>query len=220
MILLIDNYDSFVHNLARYVQRLGQQTTVIRNDQIATRDLTTQQYDAIIMSPGPCTPQEAGHSLQIVRNLRVDLPLLGICLGHQTIAAAFGGRVIRAGQPRHGQASDVTHDERGEFAGLSNPFAAGRYHSLVVDQQQLPSGLEVSAWTADGTIMAIRHRQRPIVGWQFHPESILTDCGFQLLANWLNLVGCRVEQTVPTLESERQLPRKEDAPWPTRPITF
>lgn len=196
MILLIDNYDSFVHNLARYFRRLGQETHVVRNDAIDVPGVRQLHPRAIVLSPGPCTPTEGGSSLEIVREMHAELPMLGVCLGHQTIAAAFGGRIVRARQPMHGRASDVFHDERGVFATMPSPLAGCRYHSLVVDESTLPNELIVSARTADKTVMAIRHRHLPLIGLQFHPESILTPGGEQLLAGFLRRSGleCRDDQ--------------------------
>jgi len=206
MILLIDNYDSFVFNLARYFQRLGQVTRVVRNTAIDVDGVRTLRPDAVVLSPGPCTPREAGCSLEVVRQLADEVPMLGVCLGHQVIAEAFGGRIVRAQEPVHGRTSPIHHDGRGLFAWLSDPIVGCRYHSLVVDQASLPESLEVAAWTADGTVMAIRHRQRPIVGLQFHPESILTDCGYPLLAAFLRLAGLTVPSPLPKLDSEYEPP--------------
>jgi anthranilate synthase/aminodeoxychorismate synthase-like glutamine amidotransferase len=193
VILVIDNYDSFVHNLARYLKLLGQQTQVVRNDAVQAADIANCSPAAIVFSPGPCTPDEAGGCLEIARRLRGRVPMLGICLGHQVLGQALGGAVVRARRPMHGQASDVFHAARDEFQGIPIPFRAGRYHSLVVRREDLPAPVEVTAWTADGTVMALRHRAERLVGWQFHPESILTEHGFQLLANWLE----EIEQGVP-----------------------
>jgi anthranilate synthase/aminodeoxychorismate synthase-like glutamine amidotransferase len=191
MILLIDNYDSFVHNLARYFVRLGCDARVVRNDAITLAEINELRPQAIVLSPGPCTPNEAGVSLEVVRRFYREIPLLGVCLGHQAIAAALGGRVVRAPQPLHGRTSAVRHDERGVFDGLPNPFKVCRYHSLMVDESSLPPELEVIAWTADAESlpMAIAHREWPVVGVQFHPEAILTECGPDLLRNFLRLAG-------------------------------
>ncbi len=205
MILLIDNYDSFVYNLARYLQRLGQTTHVVRNTAIDTADVEALMPEAVVLSPGPCTPQQAGCSLELVHQLHNELPILGICLGHQTIAEALGGRIVRAREPIHGRSCPVYHDRRGVFAGLPQPIIGCRYHSLVVDQSTLPACLEVSARTDDGTIMALRHRQLPVVGLQFHPESILTDSGYTLLAGFLRLAGLPVSPEIPTVHSERRV---------------
>ena len=189
MILLIDNYDSFVHNLARYFEQLGQPTVVVRNDAIDPARVMAMNPAAIVLSPGPCGPREAGKSLEIVRELHRRVPMLGVCLGHQIIAKALGGRIVKASEPVHGRASWVEHDGRGLFAGLPNPLAAGRYHSLIVDEASLPKELEVTARTADGVVMAISHRDYPVVGIQFHPESILTDHGYDLLGGFLGMAG-------------------------------
>jgi anthranilate synthase/aminodeoxychorismate synthase-like glutamine amidotransferase len=202
MILLIDNYDSFVFNLARYFQRLGQVTEVVRNTAINVNGIRALRPDAVVLSPGPCTPQEAGCSLEVVRQLADEVPMLGVCLGHQVIAEALGARIVRAREPVHGRSSPIHHDGRGLFAGLPDPFVGCRYHSLVVERASLPETLEVAAWTEDGTVMAIRHRQRPIVGLQFHPESILTDCGYALLAAFLRLAGLPVPLPLPGLDGE------------------
>lgn len=220
MILLIDNYDSFVHNLARYFERLGQSTLVVRNDAIDAAAIESMAPAAVVLSPGPCTPAEAGCSLDVVRRLAGKLPILGVCLGHQAIGAAFGARVVRAAEPMHGRTSAIFHTGRSVFATLPNPITACRYHSLVVDRATLGDELEVTAWTSDGTIMALAHRTWPVVGLQFHPESILTDAGYDLLAAWLRLSGMDVASTVPTIESERSEPVPSAATLPTSPVTF
>ena len=219
MILLIDNYDSFVHNLARYFRRLGQTTQVIRNDQITAAEALALKPEAIVLSPGPCTPAEAGCSLALVRQAAGRVPLLGVCLGHQAIAAAFGGRVVRAGVPVHGQASPILHAGEGLFSGLPSPLAVGRYHSLVVEEATLPHELCVTARLADGTIMALAHRRWPIWGVQFHPESILTEGGYVLLTNFLALAGLRPASAVPSLAAERP-PPPPPVPLPPGPVTF
>lgn len=206
MLLLIDNYDSFVFNLARYFQRLGQTTHVVRNTAIDVAGVRALRPDAVILSPGPRTPREAGCSLEVVRELADEVPLLGVCLGHQTIAEALGGQIARAPEPVHGRASRIHHDDRGVFAGLPNPIIGCRYHSLVVERASLPECLEVAAWTEDATVMAIRHRSRPVMGVQFHPESILTNCGYPLLAAFLKLVGLPVPSPLPGIESEYDRP--------------
>lgn len=208
MILLIDNYDSFVHNLARYLRRLDQETVVVRNDALELDDIASWQPSAIVLSPGPCTPREAGCSLDVVRRFSGTIPLLGVCLGHQAIAAALGARIVRAPEPMHGRVSDVFHDEQGVFAGMPNPLVACRYHSLVVDEATLPSCLLVSARTADGVVMAVRHRSRPLVGLQFHPESILTSHGYPLLAAFLRSSGAKVPESLPTMDNEGQEPEQ------------
>ena len=202
MILLIDNYDSFVHNLARYFRRLGQETCVLRNDAVEIEEVRRMAVDAIVLSPGPKSPYEAGRSLALVQELYRELPILGVCLGHQTIAAAFGASIIRAREPMHGRTSEIRHRGEGLFAGLPNPLSVARYHSLVVDPDTLPSELLPTAFTADGTLMALEHRRRPIVGWQFHPESILTSHGYVLLAAFLERIGLKPDRPLPTLEDE------------------
>jgi anthranilate synthase/aminodeoxychorismate synthase-like glutamine amidotransferase len=197
LILLIDNYDSFVHNLARYFRRLGHDTRIVRNDAICPPDIQAAPPQAIVLSPGPCTPQQAGCSIDVVRHLCGEIPILGICLGHQAICQALGGRVIRAPEPMHGRASLINHDGQGVFAGIPNPLCVGRYHSLIADAAGLPGDLEISATTEDGIIMAVRHVARPIIGLQFHPESILTNYGYQLLAGFLNLAGLPTPQPWP-----------------------
>jgi len=187
VVLLVDNYDSFVHNLARYVRQLGEETVVCRNDRITLAEIAALEPSHILLSPGPCTPREAGISNDVILAFAAAVPILGVCLGHQCIAAAFGGEVVRADRPVHGKASLVHHDGQGIFAGLPSPFRAGRYHSLVVREATLPPDLEVVARTAEGVVMAIRHRSFPVWGVQFHPESILTDHGYTLLRNFLAL---------------------------------
>ena len=189
MILLIDNYDSFVFNLVRYLRELGQETRVVRNDRLELDKVPAMHLQAAVISPGPCGPDEAGASVEFVRRFHDSVPMLGVCLGHQAIAAAFGGRVVRSAEPVHGRTSPIHHDENELFAGVPNPFTAARYHSLVVDEETLPAELIVTARTADGTPMAVRHRKRPIFGVQFHPESVLTDDGHALLRNFLTLAG-------------------------------
>ena len=187
MILVIDNFDSFVHNLARYVGELGYERRTIRTDEISVADAIALQPEAIILSPGPCGPDKAGISIPLVHAAaNLGIPLLGVCLGHQAIAAAFGGAVIRAAKPLHGKASAIHHDGSALFGGIPDPFKAGRYHSLVVE---LPQGgpLRLTAQTADGVPMALRHETSPIFGVQFHPESVLTEHGHQLLENFLHL---------------------------------
>jgi anthranilate synthase/aminodeoxychorismate synthase-like glutamine amidotransferase len=220
MILLIDNYDSFVFNLARYFQRLGQETRVVRHDAIDAARVRAARPTAVVLSPGPCTPNEAGCSLEIVRELQHELPILGICLGHQAIAAAMGGRIDRAPEAVHGRTSPVHHNGRGIFAGLPNPLVACRYHSLIVEEAGLPPVLEVTARTADGLVMAIAHCERPVVGLQFHPESILTEAGYPLLANFLRLAGVPLPPRIPSLTDERWLPAEPSSQVPTAPVTF
>ncbi|MBS7697991.1 MULTISPECIES: aminodeoxychorismate/anthranilate synthase component II [unclassified Chelatococcus] len=186
MIVVIDNYDSFVFNVARYLQELGAQTRVVRNDAISVRGVLALAPQAVVISPGPCTPAEAGISLELVRELNGHVPILGICLGHQCIGAALGGQVTRARHPMHGRACDILHDRRGLFAGLPTPFRAGRYHSLVVELDE-PGPLLVNARSPEGEIMAVAHRTAPTYGIQFHPESILTPHGHAILRNFLGL---------------------------------
>jgi anthranilate synthase/aminodeoxychorismate synthase-like glutamine amidotransferase len=201
LILVIDNYDSFVYNLARYFERLGHTTHVVRNTAVDVERVRSIRPDAIVFSPGPCTPQRAGCTIELVQHFHERLPLLGICLGHQTIAAAFGGRVIRAEEPVHGRTSPIVHHNRGLFAGLPNPLVGCRYHSLIVDEATLPDCLEITARTEDGTIMALEHRTLPVVGLQFHPESILTECGYSLLAAFLRRAGLATPEKLPAGES-------------------
>ena len=188
MILLIDNYDSFVHNLARYLVQLGQTTRVVRNDAVDLAEIRQLRPAAIVLSPGPCTPADAGCSVDVVQALGAELPMLGVCLGHQAIGVAYGGHVVRAPQPMHGRTSPVQHRGRGLFRDIPSPLTACRYHSLVLDRESLPACLDVTAWTDDGTVMAVAHRQWPVFGVQFHPESILTEAGYQLLENFLSRV--------------------------------
>ena len=186
MIVLIDNYDSFVHNLARYVRELGGEAEVRRNDEITVEEVAARRPSHIIISPGPCTPREAGISNDLVRALASTTPILGVCLGHQCIGAAFGGRVVRADRPMHGKTSLIWHDGSGLFASVTSPFRATRYHSLVVESGSLPPALALTAWTDRDEVMAVRHRDYPVVGVQFHPESVLTQFGHQILRNFLD----------------------------------
>lgn len=185
MILLIDNYDSFTFNLVQYLGELGAEVLVKRNDAISIQEIEDLAPEAVVISPGPCTPNEAGISVELIRSFAGELPVLGVCLGHQAIGAAFGGNIVRAKQIMHGKTSQIYHDGKTIFSGLPNPFTATRYHSLVIDKESLPSILEISAHTDDGVIMAVRHKEFPIEGVQFHPESILTTHGKALLANFL-----------------------------------
>jgi para-aminobenzoate synthetase component II len=187
MVLLIDNYDSFVHNLARYVRELGFETQVVRNDWITIDEVRRLAPSHLIVSPGPCTPRRAGASNAIIESLDDGVPLLGVCLGHQCIGEVFGAAVERSDRPMHGRASLVHHDGSGIFAGIPSPFRAARYHSLVVPRETVRDPLEVVAETADGEVMAVRHRDRPVWGVQFHPESVLTEHGHALLRNFLAL---------------------------------
>ncbi|MFN0016718.1 MAG: anthranilate synthase component II [Pirellulaceae bacterium] len=220
MILLIDNYDSFVHNLARYFQRLGQETRVMRNDMLSVEDIRRLQPDAIVLSPGPCTPSEAGCSLDVVQQLCRETPILGVCLGHQTIAAALGGKVVRAKEPVHGRSSLVRHIGDGVFAGLPNPLTVGRYHSLVVEEKSLPPELVVTAQTDDGVVMALAHRKHTLVGVQFHPESILTRGGFEILANFLRLAKLSTPKNLPSFATEEPIDEPAQNALPKRPVTF
>jgi anthranilate synthase component II len=221
VILLIDNYDSFVHNLARYLQRLGQETLVVRNDATTVAEVRRLKPEAIVISPGPCTPAEAGCSVEIVKQLGGDIPILGVCLGHQAIAAALGGRIVRAPEPRHGRTSQIEHSGAGLFAGLPSPMTVCRYHSLVVEPATLPSELRAIAHTADGVIMALHHAERPIYGVQFHPEATLTSHGYQLLANFLTLAGCGPNIDIAALTAtENRSPAALPYAAPERPLTF
>jgi anthranilate synthase/aminodeoxychorismate synthase-like glutamine amidotransferase len=221
VILLIDNYDSFVHNLARYFERLGQHTHVVRNDATTVVEVRRLKPRAIVLSPGPCTPVEAGCSVDLVRQLGGELPILGVCLGHQAIAAAFGGRIVRAPEPRHGRTSPIGHTAKSLFADLPSPLTACRYHSLVVDEASLPSELQVTARADDETIMGLEHTSRPLYGVQFHPEASLTQHGYQLIANFLKLAGCRVTADISALTASENR-TASDLPYdpPQRPLTF
>jgi anthranilate synthase/aminodeoxychorismate synthase-like glutamine amidotransferase len=188
-ILMIDNYDSFTYNLVQYLGELGAEVTVRRNDAIDVAAVRAFEPRAIVISPGPCTPAEAGISVTLLRELAGEFPILGVCLGHQCVGEAFGGKVVRAVRLMHGKTSPIMHDGKTIFAGLSNPFEAMRYHSLLVEQASLPDCLEVSARTAEGEIMGLRHKRYPIEGVQFHPESIGTNEGRQLLRNFLAGIG-------------------------------
>jgi anthranilate synthase/aminodeoxychorismate synthase-like glutamine amidotransferase len=185
MLLLIDNYDSFTYNLYQYLSELGAVVEVRRNDEITLEDIEAMQPDQIVISPGPCTPNEAGLSCQIVATFGSRIPTLGVCLGHQVIGQVYGGRVIRAPEPMHGKTSLMHHEGQGVFHNLPRPFEANRYHSLIVESSTLPGELEVTARTADGLIMGLRHRSYPVEGVQFHPESIMTPVGKDLLRNFL-----------------------------------
>jgi para-aminobenzoate synthetase component II len=184
-ILVIDNYDSFVFNLVQYLGELGADTVVWRNDAATVEQARALGVDGVVISPGPGHPRDAGLSVDVVRELGASLPVLGVCLGHQVIGHVYGGRVVRAPELVHGKTSEILHQGAGVLAGLPVPFAATRYHSLVVERGTLPRGLEITGWTSAGLIMALRHREHPVEGVQFHPESILTRCGHALLSNWL-----------------------------------
>lgn len=237
MLLLIDNYDSFVHNLARHFERLGQQTLVVRNDAIGIAAVRQLKPQAIVLSPGPCTPKDAGVSLALVRQLHDEFPILGVCLGHQTIASALGSEIHRAHRPMHGRTSLIQHHQCRLFAGLPNPLLVCRYHSLVIDPTTLPPTLQACAWTKNGTIMAIEHIQLPLFGVQFHPEAILTDQGYPLLQNFLQLAGCDLatdnqrvagsstlgssQQSISDLAaSEARQPQQANYRPPSMPVTF
>jgi anthranilate synthase/aminodeoxychorismate synthase-like glutamine amidotransferase len=185
MILLIDNYDSFTYNLYQYLGELGAETRVVRNDEMSAQDALALGADRVVISPGPGTPDDSGITLEVVRRAAGRVPVLGVCLGHQALGQAFGGRIVRAPRLMHGKTSEVLHDGRTVFTALPNPFTATRYHSLVVARDSVPDCLEVSAWTADGVVMGLRHRKHPMEGVQFHPESILTAAGKDLLRNFL-----------------------------------
>ena len=187
MILLLDNYDSFTYNLAQYLGELGCKVEVHRNDKISVEQVAQRRPERIVISPGPCTPQEAGISVELIQKLAGRFPILGVCLGHQAIGAAFGGKVVRAAKLFHGKTSEIQHDRKGVFRDLPNPFMATRYHSLIVERKSLPKELVVTAETADGTIMGLRHRRFAMEGVQFHPESVLTESGKKLLKNFLEL---------------------------------
>jgi len=185
MILLVDNYDSFTYNLYQYLGELGAETRVIRNDEMSAEAALALRPGSIVISPGPGTPDQSGVTLDVIRAAAGRLPVLGVCLGHQALGQAFGGKVVRAPKVMHGKTSEIRHDGRTLFSGLPDPFTATRYHSLIVARDSVPECLEVSAWTADGIVMGLRHREYPMEGVQFHPESILTTAGKDLLRNFL-----------------------------------
>lgn len=190
MLLMIDNYDSFTYNLVQYFGELAQDVRVYRNDQIALEEIHALAPERIVVSPGPCTPNEAGISVKVIHEFAGKLPILGVCLGHQSIGQALGGRIVHADQVMHGKTSDIHHNNSDVFAGLQSPFVATRYHSLVIERESLPDCLEITAWTRSDTgemdeIMGVRHKEHPVFGVQFHPESILTTCGHDLLKNFL-----------------------------------
>ncbi|MDP2259556.1 MAG: aminodeoxychorismate/anthranilate synthase component II [Caulobacter sp.] len=191
MILVIDNYDSFTYNLVHYLNELGAETVVHRNDALTVQEALGLHPEAVLLSPGPCAPDQAGICLPLLRGAPEDLAILGVCLGHQAIGQAYGGDVVRAKSIMHGKTSQIHHADKGLFKGLPNPFTATRYHSLAVDRATLPDDLEVTAWTEDGEIMGFQHRTRPVFGVQFHPESIATEGGHQLLDNFLDLAGVK-----------------------------
>lgn len=197
MVLVLDNYDSFTYNLVQYIGELGIKQTVMRNDAVNVKEVAAMRPEAIVISPGPCTPKEAGISVEMIKELHDRIPILGVCLGHQSIGEAFGGRVVKAPAVFHGKTSQIFHDGSGLFANVPSPFLATRYHSLVVDRSSLPGSLHVSAWTSDGIIMGFRHKSFPTFGVQFHPESIATESGKQIIRNFFdlhNIAGTMKEQ--------------------------
>jgi len=187
MILLLDNYDSFTYNLAQYLGELGCDVEVHRNDKISVEEIARRRPERIVISPGPCTPQDAGISIELIQRLAGKFPILGVCLGHQAMGAAFGGKIVRAPKLFHGKTSEIQHDGKGVFLKLAKPFTATRYHSLIVERKSLPRELMITAETSDGIIMGMRHRKYQLEGVQFHPESVLTQSGKQLLQNFLSL---------------------------------
>ncbi len=187
-VLMIDNYDSFTYNLVQYLQVLGADVIVKRNDEIETKEVKNLKPKGIVISPGPCTPKEAGVSVDLIRTYYKDIPILGVCLGHQSIGFAFGGRIERAKRLMHGKLSEISHTGKGIFKGIPSPFKAVRYHSLVIDRESLPDTLEVTAWSEDGEIMGIQHREYTLFGVQFHPESVLSEYGMDILRNFLELL--------------------------------
>jgi len=195
MLLMIDNYDSFTYNLVQYLRELGAEVVVHRNDRIGIEEIRALRPERIVLSPGPCSPAEAGICCDAIRAFGASIPLLGVCLGHQCIGAAYGGRIVRAGRLMHGKTSPIHHDGRGVFRGVPSPFEATRYHSLLIERETVPACLTVSAQTVEGEIMGVRHRTHPVEGVQFHPESILTQAGKDLLANFL--AGFRAEEGQP-----------------------
>jgi anthranilate synthase component 2 len=196
MILVIDNYDSFTYNLVHYLNELGADTVVHRNDDLSVQEALGLKPNAVLLSPGPKAPDQAGICLPLLRGAPDDLAILGVCLGHQAIGQAYGGDVIRAKEVMHGKTSKIFHNDQGVFKGLPNPFIATRYHSLAVDKATLPDDLEITAWTEDGEIMGVQHKTRPVYGVQFHPESIATEGGHQLLANFLDLAKVKRDAAI------------------------
>ncbi len=189
MLLVIDNYDSFTYNLVQYLGEMGQEVRVVRNDEIPAAEIATLAPSHIVISPGPCTPNEAGISLEVIKTYAGKIPILGVCLGHQAIGQAFGGKVVRAARVMHGKTSPISHDGKGLFTGLPNPFQATRYHSLLIERASVPDSLDVTAQTAENEIMAVRHKTLPVEGVQFHPESFLTTSGKDLLRNFIEKKG-------------------------------
>ena len=186
MILMIDNYDSFTYNLVQYFGELGQELRVVRNDALTLQDIDVLAPQMIVVSPGPCTPNEAGISLEVIKHFAGRIPIFGVCLGHQALAQVFGGDVVRAERLMHGKTSPILHADKGVHKGLANPYTATRYHSLIVARDTLPECLEITAWTAEGEIMGLRHKELAVEGVQFHPESIMTESGKQLLQNFID----------------------------------
>ena len=186
MLLMIDNYDSFTYNLVQYLAEIGQEVKVVRNDKISIEEINKLNPQYIVISPGPCTPNEAGISLELIEAFKGKIPILGVCLGHQSIGQAFGGKIIHAQTIMHGKTSKISHNNKGVFKGIKNPFIATRYHSLVIDRESLPNCFDITAWTDDNEIMGIKHKKLAIEGVQFHPESILSEHGHDLLKNFLD----------------------------------
>jgi anthranilate synthase/aminodeoxychorismate synthase-like glutamine amidotransferase len=186
MLLMIDNYDSFTYNLVQYLAEIGQEVKVVRNDKISIEEINKLNPQYIVISPGPCTPNEAGISLKLIEAFKGKIPILGVCLGHQSIGQAFGGKIIHAQTIMHGKTSKISHNNKGVFKGIKNPFIATRYHSLVIDRESLPNCFDITAWTDDNEIMGIKHKELAIEGVQFHPESILSEHGHDLLKNFLD----------------------------------
>jgi len=186
MLLMIDNYDSFTYNLVQYLAEIGQEVKVVRNDKISIEEINKLNPQYIVISPGPCTPNEAGISLELIEAFKGKIPILGVCLGHQSIGQAFGGKIVHAQTIMHGKTSKISHNNKGVFRGIKNPFIATRYHSLVVEKQTLPNCFDITAWTDDNEIMGIKHKELAIEGVQFHPESILSEHGHDLLKNFLD----------------------------------
>ena len=219
MILVIDNYDSFVFNLARYINELGCETHVVRNDALSLDAIVAEKPEAIVLSPGPGRPESAGLCVPVVQRLGQQVPILGICLGHQAIGAALGGHIVRASEPIHGRTSTIVHDGQGLFQGIKNPLTATRYHSLIIDEARLPPELTIRARTEDGVVMAIQHNTWPIFGLQFHPETILTEAGHGLLANFLRTAGLTVtNQGVGDYTPHNAATRLTDGDVPSRPL--
>lgn len=189
MLVLIDNYDSFTYNLVHYIGELGAECLVVRNDKISAQEVLDKKPQAIVLSPGPCTPNESGVCLDLIKAVDGNIPILGVCLGHQAIGQSYGGTIIRAKEPMHGKLSTITHTNKGVFAGLDKTFEVTRYHSLIIERETLPSCLEITAETEDGIIMGVQHKDDPVHGVQFHPESIASENGHRILANFLNIAG-------------------------------